>query len=860
MKMSGYIKRAAALLLSAVMMAAFMPFMPAWEADITAYADDLYFTDPETGIIYAQDWSEGSLFSTYGDADCVYVAGYEGDDMYPVIPSHVTRGPRTYRVIGIGYKAFYRGNGFLTYLQSITLPSTLKYIDEQGIGGGNGITEIVIPSGVEVLGNNALSSCNQLQRILVCSNSMTAQYAAASDTSLDFIRSGVEIWGAPQPGDDPLPLMTWCADRGYEYHVFTTPTDPHWDGTVAKWDPTDLFESPDCYRLEIYKDEQYIGDELSSVNSIDLSNVMKARGRGDYTFRVSCYASHYSSFSGEYTYSGPVNTYTLEFDPGLGSGTMDPISAEAGVPVILPACTFTAPNEDMDFLCWEYLGDKCVPGQEVSLVRDDTVTALWKNKSDPGLVFSAEMPDVVLPTTAVDYNANPVETVVITNTGNQILRNIKLTLTDDTAGAFWLTTYSVPWTINTEDNCTAWYIEAKPDLAVGTYTAKLTFTADCLLEPVTANVSLTIRDHDWSEAWESDPSTHWHPCNDELCFAKKDEAPHDTNYVFGAVDPTFDTDGWTGDVYCSICDRLMEPSQVIAAGKYIRESTVTMLPARLTSNICGNDLVFTVGDSSKYTVELYQIWDHTDVVEQPMDANFIAGHEYTLHFIFVAVDPYVYKEDDSDYWSDFYVNGIETDTPLMLGGSTVRYVTFTAEDGNITPTVDLSTSLYAWDGKVKTPGVTVKDGDVTLREGIDYDVTFAGGRKNIGKYKVTVTMKGAYSGSASKEFTIGPKKAGIKNPKAGKKQFTAKWKKQSAKMVLPNGKKGRITGYQVQYSTNSDFSGAKTKTVKGYSKTSVTIKKLGSKKTYYVRVRTYVKQGGKTYYSPWSGVKKVKTK
>lgn len=36
--------------------------------------------------------------------------------------------------------------------------------------------------------------------------------------------------------------------------------------------------------------------------------------------------------------------------------------------------------------------------------------------------------------------------------------------------------------------------------------------------------------------------------------------------------------------------------------------------------------------------------------------------------------------------------------------------------------------------------------------------------------------------------------------------------------------------------------------------------KLKAKKKYYVRVRTYKTVGGVKYYSPWSKVKKVKTR
>ena len=61
-----------------------------------------------------------------------------------------------------------------------------------------------------------------------------------------------------------------------------------------------------------------------------------------------------------------------------------------------------------------------------------------------------------------------------------------------------------------------------------------------------------------------------------------------------------------------------------------------------------------------------------------------------------------------------------------------------------------------------------------------------------------------------------------------------------------------VTGYQVAYSTSKEFKAAKTKNISNYKTTSLTIKSLKSKTTYYVRVRTYKKVSGKTYYSDWS--------
>ena len=75
--------------------------------------------------------------------------------------------------------------------------------------------------------------------------------------------------------------------------------------------------------------------------------------------------------------------------------------------------------------------------------------------------------------------------------------------------------------------------------------------------------------------------------------------------------------------------------------------------------------------------------------------------------------------------------------------------------------------------------------------------------------------------------------------------FTVKWKK-----------KTKITGYQIQYSTNSKFKkGNKSIKIKNAKTISKKITKLKVAKKYYVRIRTY--KGKK--YSKWSKVKSIKT-
>ena len=94
------------------------------------------------------------------------------------------------------------------------------------------------------------------------------------------------------------------------------------------------------------------------------------------------------------------------------------------------------------------------------------------------------------------------------------------------------------------------------------------------------------------------------------------------------------------------------------------------------------------------------------------------------------------------------------------------------------------------------------------------------------------------------------KKVKVASAKAGKKSVKVTWKKVKG-----------IKGYQIQYSTNKKFKkGNKTITIKSTKSTSATIKKLKSKKKYYVRMRTYKIVNGKKVYSAWSKAKSVKVK
>lgn len=129
------------------------------------------------------------------------------------------------------------------------------------------------------------------------------------------------------------------------------------------------------------------------------------------------------------------------------------------------------------------------------------------------------------------------------------------------------------------------------------------------------------------------------------------------------------------------------------------------------------------------------------------------------------------------------------------------------------------------------------------------DLTYSGSGVNVGTYTVSISGMGRFVGSTSGTFRINPVGTGLKSVSRSKKKMTVKWVRPSKKY------KKQLTGYQIQYSLNPDFSNSRFASAK-YKSKSKKIKGLAKKQRYYVRIRTY--KGG--YYSEWSAARSVVTK
>ena len=133
-------------------------------------------------------------------------------------------------------------------------------------------------------------------------------------------------------------------------------------------------------------------------------------------------------------------------------------------------------------------------------------------------------------------------------------------------------------------------------------------------------------------------------------------------------------------------------------------------------------------------------------------------------------------------------------------------------------TFTLSASSYTYDGKEKKPSVTVKDSNGnTLKNGTDYTVTYDSGRRNVGKYKVTVNFKGNYKGTKILYFSIKPQKIGTgkSTVKLSADSYTYNGKEKKPSVTVRDNN-GRIlkngTDYTVSYKNNKNV-GTATATV-----------------------------------------------
>ena len=196
-----------------------------------------------------------------------------------------------------------------------------------------------------------------------------------------------------------------------------------------------------------------------------------------------------------------------------------------------------------------------------------------------------------------------------------------------------------------------------------------------------------------------------------------------------------------------------------------------------------------------------------------------------------------------------YRNGVKVYVCRNCGDTYTEEEPSYVFDGELRYVLSYCNTVY--DGNEHYPDLTVtkKDGTV-LEQGTDYDISYSGDGKQVGRYYVSVKLKNGYIGEKSIEFTVKPKGVSSVSVSALLGGFSASWDKQT----------DNTAGYELQYSQNSNFSSAKTVSVGKNTTNSQKVTGLSRNKTYYVRVRTYrFASDGMKICSDYTSAKSVTT-
>ena len=334
----------------------------------------------------------------------------------------------------------------------------------------------------------------------------------------------------------------------------------------------------------------------------------------------------------------------------------------------------------------------------------------------------------------------------------------------------------------------------------------------------------------------------------KILIAQKDipARGHDFQRIATLTAPTC-TDKGRGLMGCKICGAT-EEQDLPALGHAISEDWTVDVPPTCTAQgeqsrrctRCGKRTEITRLPRTEHTVVYEGIIEPTCTAAGRADRAYcsVCGKELTEktslpakgHAPQTTVTPATAKTDG------------RTETVCGVCGETLS-----AQSIPRIKSVTLSAKQFAFNGKKRTPAVTVKDKNgKTLKKADCYTIKYSAGCKQIGRYRVTVTFFGNYAGKLTRTFDICPAKVtGL--------QFTAK----TNALVLQWNAVTGSSGYKI-YLRNTSTGSA---TLLGKTKkTAFAVKDLLPGAVYTLCVRAYTKLGGDTFSGKCSADKVCATK
>ena len=272
--------------------------------------------------------------------------------------------------------------------------------------------------------------------------------------------------------------------------------------------------------------------------------------------------------------------------------------------------------------------------------------------------------------------------------------------------------YSEEWTIDKEATCTE-------DGSKSHHCSRCDATVD-----VTVIDALSSTGHQYSEEWVID--------KEATCTEVGSKSHH-----------------------CTICGAKSEIEEIpvlnhsYGAWVVTKEATCTKTGSRYKECVCGHKVTETISATGhnlgeKIVVKEPTCYDFGETQQHCQNCDYII-YEYPDAIKHIESENPVIKPATYSHGGD-----IEYFCKICKNSIRYEYIPHLS-------TSYLSKDAYVYDGSTKTPSVTVKnDAGDTLKNNIDYTVSYSSGRIKIGKYKVTIKYKGKYSGTDTHYFYIVP--------------------------------------------------------------------------------------------------------
>ena len=792
------------------------------------------YYDTKTGLNYNSDYD-----------NTAEITGYTGNPVNLIIPSVING----HRITSIGWRAF-RDCSSLT---SITIPNSVTSIGDYAFAGCSSLTSITIPNSITSIGGGAFEDCSSLTSITI-PNSVKSigDYAFRGCSSLKSVTIGNSVtsigeyvfWGCSSLTSITIPnSVTWIGDGAFsDCSSLTSITIPN---SVTNIGNCAFIDCSSLTSITIPKGVTSIGYRAfygcSGLTSITIPNSVTSIGFELFNNCSSLTSIKVESGNPNYDSRNNCNAIIISSTNTLAFGCKNTVIPNSVTSIdgwaflnCSSLTSITIPNSVTDIRDYAFYG--CTGLTSI------TIPNSVKSIGAQAFFCCSSLKSITIPNSVTSIGTGAFD-------GCSGLTSITIpnSVTSIGAGAFWLCS-SLKYVVfgGSKEEWDNVSIESNNYILLNAFIHFNGIVPHSPGEPVKENYTSPT----CTQKGGYDNVVYCSLCGDEISreTVEFDKLGH-TPVTDPAVAPTCGEDGKTAGSHCSVCGMILEAQETVkATGDHTPRNPVKEPKTDSESN----------GQCSYYNVVYCSVCGQELSREEVVNS----AHNPDLDGEYIRIKYSTCTEKGSYY---LVVKCLDCGQELSRE---LKYSPLAAH----TPVTDPAVAATCInDGKTvgshcSVCGKIFKAQETVKATGVHNEVidpavpaTYTSAGKTEGKHcsvcgaiivaqqtipKLNNSESAQTSGnSASAAVTVAPAKASKITAK--KKSFTVQWSK-------ANG----VDGYQIQYSLKKNFKGAKTKWSKGNK---LTVKKLKSKKTYYVRVRSYKKINGKNVYSAWS-TKKVKVK